>query len=65
MIYLFLGAVLNKYSLKGRKKRKYEVLSKTVEKKKRKKETINLKRWAERAEARFRPKEKDLGASHS
>lgn len=34
MIYLFLGAVLNKYSLKGRKKRKYEVLSKTVEKKK-------------------------------
>jgi hypothetical protein len=36
MIYLFLGAVLNKYSLKGRKKRKYEVLSKTVEKKKKK-----------------------------
>lgn len=60
MIYLFLGAVLNKYFLKGMEKRKYQVLSKTGKKKKgRKYEEMT------REEAGFRPKVKDLGASHS
>lgn len=58
MIYLFLGAALNKYSLKGRMKRKYQVLSM---KEKRKYEEMSRGR----EEEGFRPKEKDLGASHS
>lgn len=59
MIYLFLGAVLNKDFLKGMEKRKYQVFSKTGKRKGRKYEEMN------REEARFRPKVKDLGASHS
>lgn len=59
MIYLFLGAVLNKYFLKGMEKRKYQVLSKTGKRKGRKYEEMT------REEEGFRPKVKDLGARHS
>lgn len=41
MIYLFLGALLNKYFLKGRKKRKYQVLPETGKRKGKKYEEMS------------------------
>lgn len=59
MIYLFLRAVLNKYSLKRRPEEKK--IPSPFQNGRQKYEEMS---W-EREEARFRPKEKDLGASHS